>query len=102
MGAPKIATPLDDVGWTGNARRYRLSEPVSYGWDDDKSTTQYVIVSAVDAMFSGPETYIFPASEAGRSPLSWGEMEGSFRGALDHAEALRGLGFEIAAAEVAG
>lgn len=56
---------------------------------------QYVVVSAVVATFSGPETYIFEANEAG-SVVSWTELAGSFRGGLDHAAALRGAGYEIA------
>ena len=55
----------------------------------------YVIVSAVLAPYSGPETYIFPAAEDGRA-LSMLEMSGSFKGALDHAQALANAGYLIA------
>ena len=55
----------------------------------------YVIVSAVMAPYSGPETYIFPADEDGRA-LSMLEMSGSFKGALDHAQALANAGYLIA------
>lgn len=55
---------------------------------------RFVVVSAVCAMFTGPETYIFEA-DAGGDITSWTELPGSFRGGLDHAEALRGYGYEI-------
>ena len=78
-------------GWTGDARLYQLSEPIEHR-DDEK--TEYVIVSATVAPFSGPETYIFPSNSDGEVE-NWGELEGSYRGGLDHAEALRGAGFEV-------
>ena len=53
----------------GNASLYFLSSPVSwYSYDEDCERiheTNYVIVSAVNALFSGPETYIFPSDERG-------------------------------------
>src|SRR5690349_19484746 len=85
--------------WKGDARLYRVEPPLRYDtWgDEDKdqeAATGYVIVSAADVPFSGPETYIFAASEAG-DVLDWGELDGSFRGGLDHREALSGAGYEI-------
>lgn len=74
-------------GWNSDARLYRL-EPHPEGY-------QYVVVSAVRVPFSGPETYIFKADSQGKV-ADWAELEGSFRGALDHARALRGAGYEIA------
>lgn len=50
--------------------------------------------SAADVMFSGPETYIFPANEDS-IVVHWGELEGSFKGGLDHERALRNAGFEV-------
>ncbi len=55
---------------------------------------QFVVVSAVNAMFSGPETLIFPSDESGEI-TDWGELEGSFRGSLDHSEALEDVGYEV-------
>jgi hypothetical protein len=81
--------------WNGDAKLYKLL-PLMVTMDyDDKTveTHEFVIVSAVDAMFSGPETYIFPATEDGEAK-SYTEMDGSFRGGKDHAEALRGAGYE--------
>jgi len=81
---------IKTVPGTGDARLYELSEPLEgYG---DKYT--YVVVSATIAPYSGPETYIFGANKDG-DVLDWGELEGSFQGALDHAEALSGAGYDI-------
>lgn len=83
----KTATKIKNLnGWEGDARLYRLSEPLD--------GHEYVIVSAVVAMFSGPETYIFPADPEGEV-TGWGELEGSFRGGLDHVEALEGAGYVV-------
>jgi hypothetical protein len=74
-------------------RLYQLSEPIAkYGADGDSGP--YVIVSGVWAMFSGPETYIFPADATGKV-TDWGELEGSFRGSIDHERALRAAGYDI-------
>lgn len=85
-------------GWRGNARLYRVSPPMKYGYDygdgdDRRGETEYVIVSAVVAMFSGPETYIFPAREDG-SAIDMLELDGSYRGGLDHEAALRRAGYD--------
>lgn len=88
-------------GFSGDARLYKLSEPVEYDehWDEDglqpARKTNYVIVSAAQVMFSGPETYIFPADEEGEV-LNWGELNGSFKGGLDHEEALNRAGYKLA------
>ena len=74
----------------GDARLYKLSKPIHF--DDEK--TNYVIVSGANAMFSGPETYIFPSDKDGKI-LDWGELPGSFRGSIDHETAMLGAGFEI-------
>ena len=86
-------------GFRGVALLYRLSPPITYTRYDDECneralSTEYVIVSAVIAFGDGPETYIFPASADGII-ASWGELFGSFRGALDHARALRGAGYSL-------
>lgn len=85
---------------TGDARLYELSEPVSYvaDFDDDGNDvlaeTSFVAVSAANAVFSGPETYIFPADSDGEV-LNWAELDGSYRGGLDHAQALQNAGYEV-------
>lgn len=71
----------------GDARLYQLSEPLD--------GSEHVVVSGIDNRW-GAETYIFPADSSGEI-TSWGELEGSFKGSIDHAEALRGAGYEVAA-----
>ena len=73
-------------GFNGEAKMYRL--------DPQLEGHELVAVSAVIAMFSGPETYIFPCDENG-VVTDWGELNGSFRGALDHEQALTNAGYEI-------
>ena len=85
------------LGWVGKASLYKVNPPIKYpsfcvGKEKQKKTS-YVIVSAVCAMFSGPETYIFPADKNGKV-LDWSELEGSFHGSLDHGAALKGAGYE--------
>ena len=87
-------------GWQGDARLYRLSDPMAWEkWTSDdgvsKNEANHVIVSAVVALYSGPETYIFPADSDGNC-LDFGELTGSFRGSLDHAAALEDAGYEVA------
>jgi hypothetical protein len=76
---------------------YKLSVSVPYDYDYDKERflkkTKYVIVSAVIVLGTGPETFIFPADKNGQI-LDWGELEGSYRGGLNHDKALRKAGFE--------
>jgi hypothetical protein len=81
-------------GFTGEARLYRLDPPLSGDYSDEQHSYEYVIVSATVVLFSGPETYIFPATEAGVI-TSWGELPGSFQGALDHEAALARAGYEL-------
>jgi hypothetical protein len=92
----RTATKIKEIqGWRGKAAKYRLSPPFAHRmeYDDDvKIFVEYVIVSASVATYSGPETFVFAAVEESDEPTSWGEMDGSFRGELNHARALRGLG----------
>ena len=92
MKTAKLVKDLSE-DFRGEAKLYELSEPMTYGWDEDK-TTAHVIVSAVVAMFSGPETYIFPASPDGEI-IEYGEMAGSYRGGLCHEKALQNAGFAL-------
>ncbi len=82
--------PVTRTGAT--QKLWKLDEPyILTDWDDNPTgTTEYVITSAVNALFDGPETYVFPANETGE-PTSWGELDGSFRGALDHDRAITGF-----------
>ena len=76
----------DLSGYTGEAKLYQLEPPLD--------GNEYVVVSATYAMFSGPETYIFPATPDG-TVTGWGELDGSFRGELDHKLALKNAGYEV-------
>lgn len=94
MGSAVFVKKLD--GFTGDAALYHLDPPFQgYSWSDAvASMYAHVIVSATIIPHSGPETYIFGASEDGEV-LDWIELPGSFRGALDHEEALRGAGYGV-------
>jgi hypothetical protein len=87
-------------GWAGDARLYEVDSGVEYhaGFDEhDNPITKgasHVIVSAANVPSSGPETYIFPANEDAQV-LHWAELEGSYRGGLDHAQALANAGIEL-------
>ena len=83
----KTAKHIKDLeGFTGRAALYELSEPL----DGHK----HVVVSAAVAMFSGPETYIFPADDTGKVK-EWGELDGSMKGTLDHEDALTSAGYSL-------
>ena len=82
----KFVRRLD--GWKGDARLYQLDPALPDGGH------RYVIVSAAIVSLTGPETYIFPASESGE-PIDMLELNGSFRGELDHAQALRNAGYDV-------
>jgi hypothetical protein len=96
----KTATKIKDLDdFRGDASLYRLSIPLSVDhWNEDSEeitkSYRYVIVSAAVAPFSGPETFIFGSNKKGQI-VDWMELAGSFRGALDHAEALRGAGYDL-------
>lgn len=98
----KTATLIKDnlPGFRGHAAHYRLSVPLSpYFWADEEDgdaecAFNDVVVSAVDAMFSGPETYIFGANKNG-TITNWIELPGSFKGSWDHIEALRRAGYGV-------
>lgn len=76
-------------GFTGDARLFKLSEPVE---TRGGHKTDHVVVSATDAILTGPETYIFPADLNGKVTY-WREMDGSFQGGLSHSEAIANAGW---------
>lgn len=94
MSAPIVATRVGPASgnWTGEAVLWRLSEEIA---TDEGIATKYVVSSATVAMFSGPETYIFPADEHG-NVLNWLDLDGSYKGGLDHEEAIRRAGWQVA------
>lgn len=86
----KTATEIREKRRTSGAgadwRFYRLSEPLE--------GNEYVIVSANNVMYSGPETYIF-AADSGGQVTDWLELDGSFKGDLDHVQALENAGYGV-------
>ena len=74
-------------GFRGDARLYRLT-PTLDG-------CKFVIVSATSLPFiGGCETFIFPASSEGEV-TNWGELDGSYKGGMDHIEALKRAGYSV-------
>lgn len=96
----KIAVDLGPVNESsvGNQRLYQLKPPMKYedgyGEDAKKKTAKFVVVSAVAVMCTGAETYIFPADKKGKI-TDWGELDGSYRGGLDHEQALHNAGYTV-------
>lgn len=92
-----IAKFIKDLdGFTGEAKLFRLDPPFqSKGWDDEQiGPHEYVVVSATVAMFSGPETYMFPADEEG-NVTDWAELPGSFKGGMSRKVALQNAGYTV-------
>ena len=95
----KEATLIKDVSeqFTGTAKLYKLSPPlqVEPAYDGDfKGKVTYVVVSTAYAPFTGVETYIFPATKAGKV-RNWGELGGSMRGTSSHSEVLESAGYAV-------
>ena len=91
MRATFVSSRVSHAG--ADQRIYRLSQAIPYGYGDKRSTTRYIVVSAVgeDGLFQQAETYIFPASENG-TILNFLELPGSFQGDTDHERALTNMG----------
>ena len=86
--------------WRGDARWFRMEPPMTSGEYDFDSESEVVkeysdvILSAAMVLFTGPETYIFPANERGEIQ-SWIELDGSMRGTLDHNAVLSSIGYQV-------
>lgn len=95
----KTATFVKQRNAQGEGRVYRLNPPIVHtDWNGENPVEfEHVWVSAVDVMFSGPETYIFGSDENGEV-LDWGELEGSYKGGLDHERALVDAGYTVVTA----
>lgn len=81
--------------FNGHAALYLLDPPLE--------GHAFVIASAIDIgkqfsklspSLSGTEVYLFPGDSGGHV-IDWGELPGSMKGTLDHADALREAGYEI-------
>lgn len=95
----KVATFVRDLAdFSGSAKLYRVNPPMAQrDWDGaETGPAECVVVSATVVPFGGgPETYIFPANANGEV-TDWDEMNGSYKGDLDHEVALAGAGYEVA------
>lgn len=91
-----VATYVGQVLGFEDGRLYRLSSPLLHRG----ISTNHVVVSAA-VVEAGPETLVLAATADG-GILEYWEAPGSFRGALDHARALRGCGYLIARAAAEG
>ncbi len=85
--------------FTGVAKLYRVSPKMAYEDGGEVKKTSFVVASATVAMFSGPETYLFPSNKDGEI-INWGELDGSYRGGLDHELALSNAGYSVKNKEV--
>lgn len=98
---PGTALFIKDLeGFTGYASLFHFNPPIKgYPDLDDNGDElpapayEYAVVSATYAMFSGPETFIFPADSEGKV-IDWGELPSSFKGSTDIAHALENAGYE--------
>ncbi len=72
---------------TSDQKLYKMNPPLD--------GCEYVVVSGVNAMGTGPETYIFGADSKGKI-RDWDELDGSFRGSIDHEQALQDAGYGTA------
>jgi hypothetical protein len=79
-------------GFKEHAELFRLERPKT----ENGVRFQFIVVSTVKMTFDTfrPETYIFPADSRGKV-VSWGELKGSFQGAMDISKALRDGGYEV-------
>lgn len=85
----KIATFIKDMtSRTATQKLYRMSPP--------HEGHEHVVSSGVASAFDTglPETYLFGA-EADGKVISYSELDGSFRGSVDHDEAIRSAGYEV-------
>ena len=92
-----IATKIKDhlENFKGHAALYQLNPPIrkTIFCDDAVAEYEHVVVSAV-CVLGTPETYIFASNNEGEI-VDWCELNGSYRGGLDHDEALANAGYEI-------
>ena len=55
---------------------------------------KYVITSATQVEFTGPETYMFAADENGKI-TDWCELPASYRGELNHKKCFENINYQI-------
>lgn len=103
-GAKPTATFIKDLEprKRGTAKLYRVSPPLTqqcYCCDQVEAEYDYVIASALISpgaeLGDRQEVLIFGADADGQM-LSSGELDGSYRGGIDHEKALKNAGYEVA------
>jgi len=72
-------------------RVFELDPPLEGNQYVCVSANSMEIVSSFDIL---PETYIFPCTIDG-TITDWGELQGSYKGGMSHAQALLNAGYEI-------
>ncbi len=85
----KTATFIKDMASrTATQKLYRMDPP--------HEGHEYVAASGVQSAFDTmmPETYLFGADADGKI-TSYSELDGSFRGSVDHEEAIREAGYKV-------
>ena len=96
----RVLLPGTGLGESKSKGLYRIDPPMVWNDPHDGDTgtmkmTNYVVVSAIVAPYSGPETFIF-AADADGEVIHWGELKGSMRGTLNPEKALAKAGYKIA------
>ena len=82
-------------GYRGDARLYKLSTPIKEDAYGDERNANYVVVSGVLAYDTGiEETYIFESDIEGNIK-DYAELDGSFKGSIDHEKALNNAGYKL-------
>jgi hypothetical protein len=88
----KTATAIKTLNhWNGLATVYKV-EPAIKSYENN--SYDYVVVSQVNALYSGPETYMFGSNEDGEV-TDWCELPGSRRGSYTHEEVLNDEGYTV-------
>ena len=77
---------MTGMGMQAMQKLYRLTPSLA--------GNKYVLVSAAYTWDHGNETYIFGANSKG-NVTNWNELKGSYKGGLDHTEALNRAGYVI-------
>lgn len=81
-------------GYTGYAHLYRMVPPLE---DYEHTPHEYVVISSTIS-YTGPETYIFPASSEGEI-TDYAALPGSRKGTLNHLDVLSELEYILVTGE---
>jgi hypothetical protein len=92
----KTATAIKILNhWAGFATVYKVEPAIRpYDYDENGISYDYVVVSQVNSLYSGPETYMFGSNKDG-DVTDWCELPGSRRGSYTHEEVLNDEGYTV-------